>query len=195
MKVLLRKYYNKAQTNENTSSHDQDSPYLPHLKTQKNSFQPRLLVNTSMKKISPSESLNDIESPKTAGHLTYGNPEKKSIETDISDLHHPPARQLTKGKSLFCPQKSINDTLPDELGQDETNEHSIYNTTTSRPSFRTDNKLHTVAFLPTQTNSQTEEEEYPIRKTQTLVLDSSGMPRKIENLLEEGCKKNLFEKL
>jgi len=200
MKVLLRKYYHKANANGSMSSQDQDSPYVPYLKAQKTRLGQRLTVNTSMKQTSsPAEFLN-TESPKTAGPLTYGNFES---DQNSSELLKPPPIQLTKGKSLFCHQKSINDSPGRENTQDDTNEHSIYNTTPSREgeykryleetksSSRGGQRVHTVTYLPTQTS---ETEDFPQRKTKTLVLDSSGIPRKIENLLEEGCKEFMYSR-
>lgn len=107
---------------------------------------------------------------------------------------------VPKVKSLFSRKEFSMTTDKDSLG-DSFSEHSIsstpsvYTFTASGQlgdrfkDLRSENKIQTIDHLPQQTNLNRSLDESPLhfRKSQTVVMDSNGLVKTVETLLEKEC--------
>ena len=226
MKVLLKKYYNKAQSSEISSDKDSisSSPMIPEPESKpklNRLHTTNLCIDTNKRQSGPAEDVTfEITSPRTAQpDMIHTNKEEESGNLVMKNKGGSAGVSLEDSrdhkKSLFSRKRDIQEITERDSMDEKMNANSdpsLYDTAASREADqklhldltkcslenRDNDKIHTVTHFPTHGNEYSPATNDPLskRKAQTLVLDVSGVPRTVENLLEENCKREyLDEKL
>jgi len=181
--------------------------HTTHLCVETQKMQPNDVEEETPARNSPKTALPDIVRSRKEEENSAVKMKNKGgsagIETD---------KLFKERKSLFSKQREVQDITENHSIEEGINDPSVYNTTTAsreadqkihldltkcsfenRDNSHSNDKIHTVTHFPTQGAEYSPASE-PLskRKAQTLVLDVSGVPKQVENLLEEGCKNSFL---
>ena len=213
LKALLRKYYNKVHGDNKTSLNDSvnsNSIEIPSLRKSSRSY-----TLTGKVQSTPVTTIlnSDNESPLTAQPTPLQSQNDITQSDQILDtLERSESHEIGSGgissmvpkiKSLFS-RKEVSVTTDKDSLDDNLSEPSISSTPSEysgtiggqnlnlRDRFmdlKTDNKIHTVNHIPPSQTLNRSFDESPLhfRKAQTVCLDSSGLAKTVENLLEKEC--------